>query len=226
MSTDKTTRPSHHDIFMNMALVAKKRATCDRKWVGAIIVKDNLLVATGYNGSPAGLAHCDDEDHLLKNIEGRDSCIRTLHAESNALDQAGQRAKGGIIYTTVIPCYDCAKRIINAGLTAVYYDEYYNSRSTELVEELFLSANIPMIKWTGDCYVRETKIDPGEGFFRVPVEPYGGDGFKPLKGRCPLGDNETQACVGSSGSHACGGFMGDVTEKKTNSLYVLCHEAC
>ena len=161
MSTDKT-RPSHTDIFMNMALLARKRATCDRKHVGAIITKNNLMVATGYNGSPAGLAHCDDEDHLLKNIEGRDSCIRTLHAESNALDQAGQGAKGGIIYTTVIPCYDCAKRIINSGLTAVYYDEYYNSRSTELVEALFESAGIPLTHWDGDRYVSETVISPAD----------------------------------------------------------------
>jgi dCMP deaminase len=74
------------------------------------------------------------------------SCIRTLHAESNALDYAGREARGCVIYTTVIPCYDCAKRIINAGISAVFYDEYYESRNTGLAKQLFKEAAIPLAK--------------------------------------------------------------------------------
>jgi dCMP deaminase len=122
---------------MSMAYLVSTRATCDRKHVGAVLVKDNRVVATGYNGSPSGTPHCDDEGHVLKNIEGRDSCIRTLHAESNAIDFAGRDADGCSLYTTVVPCYDCAKRIINAGVDYVFYDQHYQSRSTELVAELF-----------------------------------------------------------------------------------------
>lgn len=140
-------RPSWDEYFVEMAHVVAKRATCDRKHVGAIIVdEDNRIVATGYNGSPAGMPHCDDEGHLLKEIDGRPSCIRTLHAESNALDYAGQDALGCTIYTTVIPCYDCAKRIINSGVDRVVYDEYYISRSTELVVQFLLDGGVQLCR--------------------------------------------------------------------------------
>jgi len=142
-------RPAWNDYFMSIAFLVATRATCDRKKVGAVLVKDNRIVASGYNGSPSGLPHCDDVGHELKKIEGRDSCIRTLHAESNAIDFAGQDAHGCTLFTTVVPCYDCAKRIINAKITAVLYDEYYESRSTELVAELFARADIPLERWQG-----------------------------------------------------------------------------
>lgn len=129
-------RPDWDTYFMYMAHLVSTRATCDRKKVGAVIVdKDRRIVATGYNGSPAGKQHCDDVGHLLKDVDGRASCIRTLHAESNAIDQAGTRARGCTMYVTVIPCYDCAKRILNAGVDVVYYGEYYESRNSKLVRE-------------------------------------------------------------------------------------------
>lgn len=138
---------------MSIAFLVATRATCDRKKVGAVLVKNNRIVASGYNGSPSGLPHCDDVGHELKKIEGRDSCIRTLHAESNAIDFAGQDAHGCTLFTTVVPCYDCAKRIINAKITAVLYDEYYESRSTELVNDLFGRANVPLTRWQGELVV-------------------------------------------------------------------------
>lgn len=138
---------------MSIGYLVATRATCDRKQVGAVLVKDNRIVATGYNGSPAGLAHCDDAGHELKNIEGRDSCIRTLHAESNAIDFAGRDAVNCTLFTTVVPCYDCAKRIINASVEKVYFDEYYESRSTELVAELFKQADIPLLQWEGQLVI-------------------------------------------------------------------------
>ena len=113
-------------------------ATCPRKHVGAVLVDPNKrIVATGFNGSPAGASHCTDVGCYLKNIGGRDSCIRTLHAESNAIDYAGRNARGCTLYTTVIPCFECAKRIINAGIARVIYDEYYESRGTSEVVKVF-----------------------------------------------------------------------------------------
>src|SRR3954462_7850362 len=112
-------RPTIDEYFLQMAALTATRATCDRKPVGAVIVKDKRTVSTGYNGSPKGMPHCDEAGHLLKVVDGRESCIRTLHAESNALDDAGRRAEGGTLYCTVTPCYECAKRIINAGIVRV-----------------------------------------------------------------------------------------------------------
>lgn len=120
------TRPDWDTYFMRMAALVATRATCDRKHVGAVLVDpDHRIVATGYNGSPPGVPHCDDAGHELS--DGH--CIRTIHAESNALDYAGiPRARGCTLYVTVTPCYDCAKRIVAAGIKRVVYSEHYESR--------------------------------------------------------------------------------------------------
>lgn len=138
-------RPSWDVYFMRMAHVVATRATCDRKHVGAVLVDhQHRIVATGYNGSPRGMSHCDDVGHELKEIDGRMSCVRTLHAESNAIDYAGRRADGGTLYTTVIPCYDCAKRIVGVGIVRVVYGEYYQSRNSNLVVNYMNGANVKL----------------------------------------------------------------------------------
>ena len=138
-------RPSKDEYFMRIAKVVATRATCNRKLVGAVIVDSaGRIVATGYNGSPAGTPHCDDVGHLLKDVGGRKSCVRTLHAESNAIDYAGRESRGCVLYTTAIPCYECAKRIINAGITRVVYGEYYESQNTALVVEYFEQHNVAL----------------------------------------------------------------------------------
>lgn len=137
------TRPSWDEYFLEMSEVVAKRATCDRKHVGAIIVDSrHRIVSTGYNGSPRGAPHCDDAGHLMKEVDGRPSCVRTLHAESNALDDAGRRAEGGTIYVTVIPCFNCAKRIVNAGIVRVIWGEYYQSQNTGLVKKFFFDSGV------------------------------------------------------------------------------------
>lgn len=142
----RITRPSWDQNFMEVARVVAKRATCDRKHVGCVITDNrHRIVSTGYNGSPAGLPHCDDVGHELKPVDGRDSCVRTLHAESNALDDAGRRAEGGTLYVTVTPCYDCAKRIIQHRIQRVVYGEHYQSRNTDLVAALFASAGVELV---------------------------------------------------------------------------------
>lgn len=111
--------------FMRLAYLAASRASCDRRHVGAVIVTpDRRVVATGYNGAPAGMDSCDDVGHQM--VDGH--CVRTLHAESNAIDFAGRAAQGCDLYVTVTPCWDCAKRIINAGVMRVTFDQYYPSR--------------------------------------------------------------------------------------------------
>ncbi len=136
-------RPAWDEYFLAMANCVATRATCDRKHVGAIIVDKRMrIISTGYNGSAKGQPHCDDEGHLLKEVDGRESCVRTLHAESNALDDAGRRADGGTIYVTVIPCFNCAKRIVNAGITRVIWSELYQSQNTQMVIDFLKDSNV------------------------------------------------------------------------------------
>jgi dCMP deaminase len=132
---------------MSLVKVVATRATCDRKHVGAAIILNNRIISTGYNGAARGRPHCDDVGHELVEIDGRPSCIRTLHAESNALDRSGgvEKTEWATIYTTVIPCYDCAKRIVNAGIVRVVYGEYYESRNTKLVLDYFKDAGVSVV---------------------------------------------------------------------------------
>lgn len=112
---------------MNIAREVATRSTCDRKHVGAVIVRDKSILATGYNGSIRGLGHCDDEGHLME--EGH--CVRTVHAEANAIVQAarnGNRIDAGSIYVTASPCWGCFRLIANAGLTKVVFGEFYRDQ--------------------------------------------------------------------------------------------------
>jgi len=112
---------------MRIAREIATRATCDRKHVGALIVRDKNILATGYNGSIRGLPHCDEEGHMLE--EGH--CVRTIHAECNAIIQAaknGVRIEGGSIYVTASPCWGCFKMIANAGLMKIAYGEFYRDQ--------------------------------------------------------------------------------------------------
>src|SRR5439155_2867995 len=115
---------SWDEYFMNIAREVATRATCDRKHVGAVIVRDRSILATGYNGSIAGLPHCDEEGHLME--DGH--CVRTIHAETNAVIQAarnGVRIDGASIYVTASPCFSCFKLIANAGIKKIVYSEFY-----------------------------------------------------------------------------------------------------
>jgi dCMP deaminase len=109
---------------MNIAKEVATRSTCDRKFVGAVIVRDRSILATGYNGSIRGLAHCDEEGHLME--EGH--CVRTVHAEANAIVQAarnGVRIDGASIYVTASPCWGCFRLIANGGIVRIVFGEFY-----------------------------------------------------------------------------------------------------
>jgi dCMP deaminase len=120
-------RASWDEYFMNIATEVSSRATCDRKHVGAVIVRDKSILATGYNGSVRGLGHCDDEGHLME--EGH--CVRTVHAEANAIVQAarnGMRIEGASIYVTASPCWGCFRLIANAGIVRIVFGEFYRDQ--------------------------------------------------------------------------------------------------
>ena len=129
-------RVDWHTYFMNIAHQAATRSTCERKHVGAVIVRDKTILSTGYNGSIRGMPHCDDVGHVME--DGH--CVATVHAEANAIIQAaknGVRIEGAEIYTTASPCWACFKLITNAGIRTIYYGEFYrDTRSVEVAAQL------------------------------------------------------------------------------------------
>lgn len=117
-------RASWDEYFMAIAKQVATRSTCERKHVGAVIVRDRSILATGYNGSIRGLPHCDEVGHLMENGH----CVRTTHAEMNAIIQAaknGARIEGADIYVTASPCWSCFKAIGNAGIKRILFGEFY-----------------------------------------------------------------------------------------------------
>ena len=126
---------------MNLAVQAATRSTCPRKHVGAVIVRDKAVLATGYNGSLRGLPHCTDVGCLMDNGH----CVRTVHAEANAILQAarhGVRIEGSEIVVTASPCWDCFKLITNAGIVKVLYGEFYRD---ERIFEFARDARIELV---------------------------------------------------------------------------------
>jgi dCMP deaminase len=109
---------------MEVAKVVATRATCDRKHVGAVLVRDRHILATGYNGSLPGTPHCDDVGHLMVD----DHCLRTIHAEANAVAQAaktGTNVAGATCYVTASPCFNCFKQLVGAGIKRIVCGEFY-----------------------------------------------------------------------------------------------------
>jgi dCMP deaminase len=117
-------RPDWTTYFLQIAETVATRSTCDRKHVGAVLVRDKAILATGYNGSIAGMPHCDEIGHLMED----NHCVRTVHAESNAVAQAarnGVRLEGSTLYCTASPCWLCFKLLVNAGIKSMVYREFY-----------------------------------------------------------------------------------------------------
>lgn len=129
-------RVSWETYFMNIAKEVATRSTCDRKHVGAVIVRNKNILSTGYNGSIKGLPHCDEAGHEM--VEGH--CVRTTHAEANAIVQAaknGVKIDGAEIFVTASPCYNCFKLIANSGIHVIFYHELYrDKRITERAKEI------------------------------------------------------------------------------------------
>lgn len=135
----RVSRPSWDEYFMRIAGEVATRSTCPRLAVGAVVVRDKRILTTGYNGSPSGMPHCEDVGCLIRIVDGRESCQRTLHAEQNALIQAayhGVSVRDACIYCTHQPCLLCVKMILNAGIGEVYYTGGYpDPLAMELADE-------------------------------------------------------------------------------------------
>ncbi|MFH2012224.1 MAG: cytidine/deoxycytidylate deaminase family protein [Pseudomonadota bacterium] len=136
-------RPSWEEYFMDITCLVAKRATCRRRQVGAILVKDKRVLSTGYNGAPMGLAHCLDigclrEQNNIPSGERHELC-RGLHAEQNAIIQAayhGVSVNDSVLYCTNLPCIICLKMLINAGIKKIFYkDGYADKLSYDMVKE-------------------------------------------------------------------------------------------
>lgn len=136
-------RPDWDTYFMKIAHDVALRSTCDRAYVGAVLVREKRILTTGFNGSPAGLPHCDEDGHLI--VEGH--CVRTIHAEQNAIIQAalhGVSTKGATCYVTHFPCLICTKALINAGVVRIVFDNEYRVDDNALA---FLKlANVELVR--------------------------------------------------------------------------------
>lgn len=120
-------RPSWDEYFMELAQVVAKRSTCNRRSVGAVLVRDKRILTTGYNGSPPGLPHCTDDGCLI--VDGH--CVRAIHAEQNAIVQGalhGIDLRGATCYVTSSPCVHCAKMLIAAGVVRIVYLDNYTEQ--------------------------------------------------------------------------------------------------
>lgn len=150
------TRPSWDEYFMEIAAVVGKRSTCDRGRVGCVIARDKQILVTGYAGAPKGLPHCDDVGHQMKTVRHEDGhetehCLRTAHAEQNALVQAakiGVSVSEATIYCAMTPCAACAKMLVNAGIVRIVCAKRYHAG--EESEEMFRQVGIEIIFMNGN----------------------------------------------------------------------------
>ncbi len=139
-------RPAWEDYFMDIAILVAKRSTCLRRAVGALIVKDKRILATGYNGAPSGIRHCEEVGCLRESMNiasgERHELCRGIHAEQNAIIQAayhGAQIQGADLYCTNLPCLICTKMIINAGIKKIYYrDGYADKLSKDMLAEAMI----------------------------------------------------------------------------------------
>ncbi len=143
-------RPSWNEYFMNFAKLARTRSSCLRRGVGAVLVKDKNILATGYNGAPSGQPHCAQTGcirEILKVPSGeKHELCRGLHAEQNAIIQAayhGVSIRKSDLYCTTFPCAICTKMLINAGIVRIYYEEGY---ADDLAREMLDVSNIELIQ--------------------------------------------------------------------------------
>ncbi len=139
-------RISREKLFMSIAHLLAQRSTCNRAQVGAVIVRDHRIISTGYGGSPSGAPHCIDVGCDIGEDGG---CTRTVHAEVNAIAFAAKHGimiEGATLYTTLAPCFNCAKIIVNSGIKKVYFKEAYRDpRGSELLSHCGVS-----ISWFKD----------------------------------------------------------------------------
>jgi dCMP deaminase len=152
-------RPNWDSYFMKIAYAVSERSTCDRAFVGAVLVLEKRILTTGFNGSPAGQPHCDEIGHLL--VE--EHCVRTIHAETNAIIQAalhGISTRGCTCYVTHFPCINCTKVLINAGMSRLVYNVAYRIDGNAL--DFLGAANVEFDQLDYDAHSNSfLNIQPG-----------------------------------------------------------------
>ena len=146
----KKKRPSWDEYFINIAKLVATRSTCLRRNVGAVVVKDKQVLATGYNGAPSGISHCDKKGCMREELKvpsgERHELCRALHAEQNAFLQAakhGVSLRGGALYITTQPCSICAKMIINTGIEKIVFEGNYPDK---LALEFLKEAGVELVR--------------------------------------------------------------------------------
>lgn len=146
-------RPDWDDYFLKITLDVSERATCVKRQVGSIIVKDHRILSSGYNGSPKGFKHCTEETCIRKQMNvpsgQRHELCRGLHAEQNAIIQAawhGVKIEGGTLYCTYQPCVICVKMMINAGIVKLVYTGGYPD---ELAQEMLKESDLEVVHYEG-----------------------------------------------------------------------------
>jgi len=162
MEEEKYIRPSWDEYFMEIANTVAKRATCDRGRSGCVIARDKQLLVSGYVGSPVGLPHCDEVGHQMKKMIHEDDsvtqhCVRTVHAEQNAICQAaklGISLFGATLYCRMTPCRTCAMLIINCGIVRVVCEKKYHAGTES--EEMFKIARV-MLEYVNDEVLKYDK---------------------------------------------------------------------
>ena len=177
MAEEKYIRPSWDEYFMAIAKIIGTRSSCDRLRAGAVLVKDNRIIATGYNGAPPGLSNCDEIGHMIEERH----CVRTIHAEHNAILQSaklsGTSTDGATLYMKYIPCIHCSKYIVAAGIKRiVYVEDYRASIAVEYLKEAGVGVdkyqeNKEWNKKMVDLFSREVELmKPKEGNVRIKEE--------------------------------------------------------
>lgn len=147
---EKYVRPSWDEYFLEIMRSVSKRATCDRGRASAVFVKDRQILVTGYVGSPVGMPHCDEVGHQLKKIIHEDGtitehCMRTVHAEQNAICQAAKRGvslEGSTVYVNMTPCRTCAMLLINTGIKKIVAANKYHAGQES--EAMFKKAKVKL----------------------------------------------------------------------------------
>ena len=144
-------RPSWDQYFIDITHLVATRSTCLRRQVGALVVKDKNILATGYNGTPSGITHCEDTGCLREKLKvpsgERHELCRGLHAEQNAIIQAarhGINIDASTLYCTTMPCIICTKMLINAGIQRIVFEEGY---ADELARSMVSEAGIDVCQF-------------------------------------------------------------------------------
>ena len=142
-------RPTWHEYFLMLAKLAATRSTCLAFPVGAVIVKNKQILATGYNGPPSGSAHCTAQGYCYPDLSSCDASktlpSRAVHAEANAIAQAakhGISTDGASIYVTLEPCLYCLKLIISAGIKEIFYETSFNTGDKARVRDSFIDEGL------------------------------------------------------------------------------------